>query len=67
MLQQLDTADSVRRELAPRTAQKHKSELGQFMRRQKKQLKKITKKKLIQKYTKKNKKNKKKKKNKLKK
>jgi adenine-specific DNA-methyltransferase len=31
MLQQLDTADSVRRELAPRTAQKHKSELGQFM------------------------------------
>ena len=31
MLQQLDTADSVRREVAPRTAQKHKSELGQFM------------------------------------
>ena len=30
MLQQLDTADSVRREVAPRTAQKHKSELGQF-------------------------------------
>jgi adenine-specific DNA-methyltransferase len=31
MLQQLDTADSVRREVAPRTDQKHKSELGQFM------------------------------------
>lgn len=31
MFQQLDTADSVRRALAPRTAQKHKSELGQFM------------------------------------
>ena len=31
MLQQLDTADSVRREVAPNTAQKHKSELGQFM------------------------------------
>jgi len=31
MLQQLDTADSVRREVAPRTAQKHKSGLGQFM------------------------------------
>jgi adenine-specific DNA-methyltransferase len=31
MLQQLDTADSVRRQVAPRTTQKHKSELGQFM------------------------------------
>ncbi|HCT8861132.1 TPA: Eco57I restriction-modification methylase domain-containing protein [Klebsiella michiganensis] len=31
MNQQLDTADSVRRELAPRTAQKHKAEFGQFM------------------------------------
>jgi len=31
MLQQLDTADSVRREVAPRTAQKHKAEFGQFM------------------------------------
>ena len=31
MLQQLDNADRVRREVAPRTAQKHKSELGQFM------------------------------------
>ena len=31
MLQQLDTADRVRREVAPRTAQKHKSEFGQFM------------------------------------
>ena len=31
MLQQLDTADSVRREVAPRTAPKHKAEFGQFM------------------------------------
>jgi len=31
MLQLLDTADSVRREVAPRTAQKHKAEFGQFM------------------------------------
>ena len=31
MNQQLDTADSVRREVAPRTAQKHKAEFGQFM------------------------------------
>ena len=31
MLQQLDTADSVRREVAPRISQKHKAELGQFM------------------------------------
>lgn len=31
MLQQLETADSVRREVAPRTAQKHKAEFGQFM------------------------------------
>lgn len=31
MLQQLDTADSIRREVAPRIAQKRKSELGQFM------------------------------------
>lgn len=31
MLLQLDTADSVRREVAPRTAQKHKAEFGQFM------------------------------------
>lgn len=31
MIQQLDKADSVRREVAPRTAQKHKAELGQFM------------------------------------
>lgn len=31
MLQQLDTADSVRREVASRTAQKHKAEFGQFM------------------------------------
>lgn len=31
MLQQLDTVDSVRREVAPRTAQKHKAEFGQFM------------------------------------
>lgn len=31
MPQQLDTADSVRREVAPRISQKRKSELGQFM------------------------------------
>ncbi|MCQ4162770.1 Eco57I restriction-modification methylase domain-containing protein [Roseomonas sp. GC11] len=31
MLQQLDTADSVRREVGPSTTQKHKSDLGQFM------------------------------------
>jgi tRNA1(Val) A37 N6-methylase TrmN6 len=31
MLQQLETADSVRREVAPRIAQKRKSDLGQFM------------------------------------
>ena len=31
MLQQLETADRVRREVAPRIAQKRKSELGQFM------------------------------------
>ena len=31
MLQQLDTADSVRREVGPRIAQKRKSEFGQFM------------------------------------
>lgn len=31
MLQQLDIADSVRREVAPRIAQKHKAEFGQFM------------------------------------
>lgn len=31
MHQRLDAADSVRREVAPRTAQKHKAELGQFM------------------------------------
>ncbi|GAB3130124.1 Eco57I restriction-modification methylase domain-containing protein [Novispirillum itersonii] len=31
MMQHLDTADKVRREVAPRTAQKHKSALGQFM------------------------------------
>ena len=31
MLQQLDAADSVRREVAPRIDQKRKSELGQFM------------------------------------
>jgi tRNA1(Val) A37 N6-methylase TrmN6 len=31
MLQQLDIADSVRREVAPRIAQKRKSEFGQFM------------------------------------
>jgi adenine-specific DNA-methyltransferase len=31
MLQQLDTADRVRRQVARRTAQKYKSELGQFM------------------------------------
>lgn len=31
MLQLLDTADSVRREVAPRTAQTHKAEFGQFM------------------------------------
>lgn len=31
MLQQLDTADNVRREMAPRTAQKYKAEFGQFM------------------------------------
>jgi hypothetical protein len=31
MLQRLDTADSVRREVLPRTARKDKSELGQFM------------------------------------
>lgn len=31
MLQQLDIADSVRREVAPRTAQKHKARFGQFM------------------------------------
>lgn len=27
----LELADSVRREVAPRTAQKHKAEFGQFM------------------------------------
>lgn len=31
MLQQLDTVDSVRREVAPRIAQQKKSEFGQFM------------------------------------
>ncbi|WP_421282933.1 Eco57I restriction-modification methylase domain-containing protein [Aeromonas veronii] len=31
MNQRLDAADSVRREVAPRTAQKHKAEFGQFM------------------------------------
>lgn len=31
MLQQLDTADSVRREVAPHITKKRKSELGQFM------------------------------------
>lgn len=31
MPQQLETADRVRREVAPRTAQKHKAEFGQFM------------------------------------
>lgn len=31
MVQQLDTADSVRREVSPRIAQMRKSELGQFM------------------------------------
>lgn len=31
MNQQLDTADSVRREVAPRTTQSHKAEFGQFM------------------------------------
>ena len=31
MLQQLDTADSVRQKLARRTTQKHKAEFGQFM------------------------------------
>ena len=31
MLQQLDTADSVRREVAPRITQKRKAEFGQFM------------------------------------
>lgn len=31
MLQQLDTADSVRLKLASRTTQKHKAEFGQFM------------------------------------
>ncbi|MDD3760095.1 MAG: Eco57I restriction-modification methylase domain-containing protein [Acidithiobacillus sp.] len=31
MLQQLNTADSVRRDVASRTAQKHKAEFGQFM------------------------------------
>lgn len=31
MLQQLETADSVRRQVAPRIAQKRKSEFGQFM------------------------------------
>lgn len=31
MLQQLDTADSVRREISPRIAKKRKSDLGQFM------------------------------------
>lgn len=31
MLQQLDIADSVRREMAPLTAQKYKAEFGQFM------------------------------------
>lgn len=31
MFQQLDIADSVRREVAPRTAQNHKAEFGQFM------------------------------------
>ncbi|WP_261639970.1 Eco57I restriction-modification methylase domain-containing protein [Erwinia mallotivora] len=31
MTQQLETADSVRRKVAPRTAQKHKAEFGQFM------------------------------------
>lgn len=31
MLQQLDTADSVRHKLARRTTQKHKAEFGQFM------------------------------------
>jgi hypothetical protein len=31
MLRQLDIADSVRREVAPSIAQKHKADLGQFM------------------------------------
>ncbi|EOA3536066.1 Eco57I restriction-modification methylase domain-containing protein [Escherichia coli] len=31
MLQKLDVADSVRRELSPHTARKHKAEFGQFM------------------------------------
>lgn len=31
MLQQLEKADTVRRMVAPRTAQKHKAALGQFM------------------------------------
>lgn len=31
MFQQLDTADDVRREVAPRTTQQHKADLGQFM------------------------------------
>lgn len=31
MFQQLDNADRVRREVAPRIAQKHKAEFGQFM------------------------------------
>lgn len=31
MLQQLDTADRVRRDVAPRIAQRRKSALGQFM------------------------------------
>jgi type I restriction-modification system DNA methylase subunit len=31
MLQQPDTADSVRRELARRTAREQKAEFGQFM------------------------------------
>lgn len=31
MLQQLDAADIVRREITPRIAQKHKAEFGQFM------------------------------------
>jgi tRNA1(Val) A37 N6-methylase TrmN6 len=31
MLQQLETADSVRRVMAPRITQKHKAEFGQFM------------------------------------
>lgn len=31
MLQRLDTADGIRRKVAPQTAQKHKAEFGQFM------------------------------------